>query len=81
MTEVGGAAATYFDPDHLEEAAQIISSALNEKNLRERSLMNASRFNLYQMIEGYLAAYSTAIGSRDGIYRVHTDARFGDRQL
>jgi glycosyltransferase involved in cell wall biosynthesis len=62
MTEVGGTAATYFDPDHLEEAAQIISSALNEKNLRERSLMNASRFNLHPMIEGYLAAYSTAIG-------------------
>ena len=63
MTEVGGAAATYFDPDHLEEAAQIISSALNEKkHLRELSLMNASRFDLNQMIEGYIAAYNTAIG-------------------
>jgi glycosyltransferase involved in cell wall biosynthesis len=62
MTEVGGDAAVYFDPNHPKEAAEIISSALeNEDGLRERSLINASRFNLDRMIDGYIFVYEVEI--------------------
>jgi glycosyltransferase involved in cell wall biosynthesis len=62
MTEVGGDAAVYFDPFNPEEAAEIISSALEGgRDLREQSLVNASRFNLDQMIDGYIAAYEAEI--------------------
>jgi glycosyltransferase involved in cell wall biosynthesis len=63
MTEVGGDAAVYFDPTKPEEAAETISSALDDRDaLRERGLINASRFNLDRMIDGYILTYEAEIG-------------------
>lgn len=67
MTEVGGAAARYFDPERPAEAAALIASAAPERALMaEAGLARARRFTTEAMIEGYLAAYRAAIREARG---------------
>lgn len=62
MTEVGGAAARYFDPNAPAEAARLIArSAGDRERMRADGLVNARRFTTEAMVEGYLAAYEAAI--------------------
>jgi glycosyltransferase involved in cell wall biosynthesis len=62
LTEIGGEAALYLDPDDPAAAALAIESlfAENRADRRERirrGLENAPRFSTVRMIRGYLAAY------------------------
>ena len=58
MTEVGGDAAVYIDPDDVPGAAAVIAGALSARDaLVEAGLRNAERFSGAQMAEGYVAAY------------------------
>lgn len=62
MTEVGGDAAIYIDPEDLCSAAQIIANALQKRSdLVDLSLRNAKRFSNSTMLQGYLSAYKRAI--------------------
>jgi glycosyltransferase involved in cell wall biosynthesis len=59
MTEVGGEAAIYIEPESLDEAAEIIYSQLHaENNLEYKSLENAKRFSMKAMIASYEDGYS-----------------------
>jgi glycosyltransferase involved in cell wall biosynthesis len=58
MTEVGGEAAVYIDPDDVSGAAAVIAAALLARDeLVVSGLRNAARFSGAQMVEGYVAAY------------------------
>jgi len=62
MTEVGGEAAVYFNPSDPAEAAQIIAKVLPERmELREKGLVNVSRFSSEKMIHSYINAYEFVI--------------------
>lgn len=65
MTEVGGDAAIYVDPDQPQSAAQIIAQALkNRPDLRKASLLNADRFQTDRMINGYVELYRFLLEKR-----------------
>jgi glycosyltransferase involved in cell wall biosynthesis len=58
MTEVGGEAAIYIDPQDSESAARMIHRSFhNGPSLSESGLRNASRFHTGHLIESYLATY------------------------
>jgi hypothetical protein len=58
MTEVGGAAAVYFDPEDPAEAARIIATAWPDRaGQRERGLVEARRWDASRMLEAYEAIY------------------------
>ena len=58
MSEVGGNAAVYVDPDNPESAAAVVESYLDRvKSLRQASLNNAARFNRSAMIRSYLSLF------------------------
>ncbi|GAB4355501.1 MAG: hypothetical protein Kow006_21880 [Gammaproteobacteria bacterium] len=62
MTEVGGSAAIYIDPESPKEAAALIARGLGERErLRAKGLENDARYSRQAMIEGYLEAYRKAI--------------------
>jgi hypothetical protein len=61
MTEVGGDAAIYIEPESAEVAAEIIYSQLHaEKGLTTKSIENAKRFSMRAMIAAYTAGYKQA---------------------
>jgi glycosyltransferase involved in cell wall biosynthesis len=63
MTELGGDAAIYFDPLQVDEAAKIISHALESRAaIREVGLVNVQRFTVQKMIDGYVNAYQKVAG-------------------
>lgn len=69
MTEVGGDAATYFDPDDPASAAAIVASVLSESESDRRSrvaagLARASAFSSGAMADAYLAVYHDALTRR-----------------
>ncbi len=65
MTELGGDAAVYFDPTQIEEAAQIISAALERRRaICEDGLVNVQRFSVQNMIDGYVSAYHKVAANR-----------------
>ena len=65
MTEVGGDAATYIDPDDVDSAATTISQQIGKRNRPcEKSLKNAERFSTSQMISDYLALHEMVLRSR-----------------
>ena len=68
MTEVGGDAAVYIDPDRPEEAARIIAEGLrNAANIREKGFTNVKRFSAEKMIENYIKVYEELLrGDGDG---------------
>ena len=62
MNEVGGTAAVYFDPSDAKTAARIVATALKEREtIRQEGLTNVLKFNVEQMIQGYIAAYRAAL--------------------
>ena len=59
MTEVGGEAAIYIDPDDSAAAARRVADALsNPAWWRAAGLENAQRFSTQAMVEGYLQRYA-----------------------
>ena len=64
MTEVGGDAAIYIDPDDAPGAAAVIAGTLADRDaLVEAGLRNAERFSGAQMVEGYVAAYRRVVAA------------------
>jgi glycosyltransferase involved in cell wall biosynthesis len=61
MTEVGGDAAIYIEPENPELAAEIIYSQLHaDKYLTSKSIKNAKRFSMKAMITAYTTGYNQA---------------------
>jgi hypothetical protein len=59
MTEVGGDAAIYIDPDDPAGAAAVIADGLTQRAaLVDAGLRNAQRFSTRAMVEGYLQCYA-----------------------
>jgi glycosyltransferase involved in cell wall biosynthesis len=72
MTEVGGDAATYIDPDDIASAVCAIASRIHLRNKPcEMSLKNVARFDASQMIGSYLALYAMLLRSEQS---------YGERQ-
>lgn len=66
MTEVGGDAAIYVEPESPEVAAEIIYSQLHaEKDLAINSIKNSKRFSMKAMITAYVAGYNQACSIDD----------------
>lgn len=62
MTDVGGSAAIYIDPDDPARAAGAIASALTERERwRQVGLDNAARFCTQAMIDGYVRCFRVAM--------------------
>ena len=65
MTEAGGKAAIYFDPDKPEEAAYIICEALKDKGktekMRREGFENAKRFSAEEVINQYIEVYKKVL--------------------
>jgi len=71
MTEVGGEAAVYIDPNELESFALGVGGALKagpalRMVLREAGLRNAARFRTPAMIDAYLGLYERVVETRAG---------------
>jgi glycosyltransferase involved in cell wall biosynthesis len=65
MTEVGGDAAAYIDPNDIESAASALARCIHMRNEPcEKSLKNAQRFSPAQMIGRYLALHEMVLRSR-----------------
>jgi glycosyltransferase involved in cell wall biosynthesis len=61
MTEVGGDAAIYIEPEIPVQAAEIIHSQLHaKKDVTTKSIENAKRFSMEAMIAAYTAGYNQA---------------------
>jgi glycosyltransferase involved in cell wall biosynthesis len=65
MTEVGGDAAIYIDPEAPDQAASIITDALGNNDLINKTLKanssNLLQFSTELMVERYLSFYQTII--------------------
>jgi glycosyltransferase involved in cell wall biosynthesis len=58
MTEVGGDAAVYFDPENPRRAAEIIARNMNNrKKMKQLGLKNAKRFSTDKMVRKYIEIY------------------------
>jgi hypothetical protein len=65
LTEVGGDAARYIDPENLELAASIVAAAAERlPAMRRAGFLNALRFDTRTMVAKYVSLYEEAI--RDG---------------
>ena len=72
MTEIGGDAATYIDPDNIEEAAATIGARICARSQPcEKSLKNAERFSASEMISRYLSLHQSLLNGchRDGYHQ------------
>jgi glycosyltransferase involved in cell wall biosynthesis len=65
MTEVGGDAAIYIDPETPDQAASIISAALDNDALIQKTLKanaaNLLQFSADLMVERYVSLYKAII--------------------
>jgi glycosyltransferase involved in cell wall biosynthesis len=80
MTEIGGRAAAYLDPEDYDGAALIIRENLpNLKAMQKAGLLNAQRFSAGRMSAGYARLYTDAVGAaeRGGPGHVSSAARMG----
>jgi glycosyltransferase involved in cell wall biosynthesis len=69
MTEVGGDAATYVDPENPNSAASVVETVLGEPDARRLrqvndGLLRAARFNSRAMARAYLSVYHDAVDRR-----------------
>ena len=65
MTEVGGAAAIYFDPEQPTQAADIIADNLGRAEaMKSAGFENVKRFTTERMIEGYLQTYTRILSGK-----------------
>ena len=66
MTEVGGEAAIYIDPDDIPGAAATIADGLTQRTaLIDAGLRNVQRFTAERLVAGCLDAYRHVMGVRD----------------
>jgi hypothetical protein len=64
MTEVGGEAAVYINPDNIDSAALAIARTVRRRNGPcEKSLKNVARFSASEMIDRYLTLHEKLLGS------------------
>jgi len=64
MTEIGGDAATYIDPEDYESAASAIACRIHARTQPcENSIKNAERFGASQMINSYLLVHEMQLRS------------------
>jgi glycosyltransferase involved in cell wall biosynthesis len=62
MTEVGGEAAVYFNPEDYDEAADVVRRHLsNVSEMRTAGFLNAKRFSAASTAAAYVRVYSEAI--------------------
>lgn len=62
MTEVGGGAAAYFDPDDAEGAARVITERLEEREqMVQAGFEDVRRFDPELMLDNYLAVYGDIV--------------------
>jgi glycogen synthase len=70
LREVWGPAALYVAPDDHDALHACLSSLIDDAGLRERqaaaALARARHFTPERMVDGYLAAYRSALDGRDG---------------
>ena len=64
MTEVGGEAAIYIDPEREEEASKTILQALMETSVQrkkriEKGLLQSQKFSTQEMVNRYIKLYAT----------------------
>ena len=69
LTEVGGDAATYIDPENPKSAAAVVEAVLREPEAERRTRVNeglsrAARFNSRAMAHAYLSVYHDAVDRR-----------------
>ena len=69
MTEVGGDAATYVDPENPKSAAAVVQAVLGEPDAERQAQVNeglsrAARFNSRAMARAYLSVYHDAVDRR-----------------
>jgi glycosyltransferase involved in cell wall biosynthesis len=65
MTEVGGTAARYVDPQDEKQAANILSSVIDSRaSLHQENLQNAARFSTAKMIAEYLKFYARILAAQ-----------------
>jgi hypothetical protein len=69
MTDVGGDAATYIDPEDPNTAAAVVEAVLGEPDAERRTrvtegLSRAASFNSRAMAQAYLSVYHDAIDHR-----------------
>ncbi len=65
MTEVGGDAATYIDPDDIQSAASAIAGRIHKRSQPcQKSLKNVVRFSATQMIARCLSLHEMLLRSR-----------------
>jgi glycosyltransferase involved in cell wall biosynthesis len=58
MTDVGGAAARYFDPKNIGQAADIVVRALGEREtIIQEGLANAAKYTVDAMVSSYVDLY------------------------
>lgn len=57
MTEVGGEAAIYINPDCPEEAREIAKNLPNVSKLKQAGLINVQQFTSQRMLEFYVKLY------------------------
>jgi glycosyltransferase involved in cell wall biosynthesis len=82
MTEVGGDAATYIDPDDVDLAASAIARRIQIRNQPcEKSLKNIERFSVSQMIGRYLKLYEMLLSSGQSNGTIHEQTEKGQDQL
>jgi glycosyltransferase involved in cell wall biosynthesis len=82
MTEVGGDAATYIDPDDMDSAVSIIAGRIQIRNQPcEKSLENIERFGVSKMIGRYLAVYEMLQRSRQSNGTINEQTEKGQDQL
>ena len=81
MTQVGGDAATYIDPDNLDSAVSMIASRIHIRNQPcEKSLKNIERFGVSQMIGRYLKLYEMLLSSGKSNGTIHEPTEKGQDQ-
>jgi glycosyltransferase involved in cell wall biosynthesis len=82
MTEVGGDAATYIDPDDMDSAVSMIARRIHIRSQPcEKSLKNIERFGVSQMIGRYLAVYEMLLRSRQSNGTINEQTEKGQDQL
>lgn len=65
MTEIGGEAAIYIEPNHYEQAAETIIEFLSKlESFKSKGIANAQKFSTEKMILEYITLYQQAINEK-----------------
>ena len=72
MMEIGGDAATYIEPENIDQAAAVIAGRICARSQPcDKSLKNAERFSASEMITRYLSLHQSLLNAshRDACHR------------